>query len=54
MFSLDTMVQKYVEKNPNIDSRTFKKLLWGDYYFNHETKKFRKKPDQEFRTRTFV
>lgn len=32
----------------------FKKILWGDYFFNPENKKFSKKPPMGSKKRTFV
>ena len=43
-----------MESHKGVDPAIFKKLLWGDYYFNSETGKFSKKPFQQFRKRTFV
>lgn len=48
------MALKYQEKFRSVDIRTFSKLLWGDYYFNHETKKFTRSSTPEFNKRTFV
>ena len=41
-------------KFPAVDPGTFQKILWGDYYFNSETKKFSKKPHTPLSKRTFV
>lgn len=54
MFSIDTMVSKYRNKFKLIDTELFKKVLWGDYYFNAETKKFSKNPPSAHRRRAFV
>lgn len=54
MLSLDSMVENYKINFPDIQSSTFKKILWGDYYYNSETKKFSKRPQGTMRKRTFV
>ena len=54
MFSLQSMVEKYRARFPNMEPRTFKQLLWGDYYFNSENRKFSKKPQATYRKRAFV
>jgi U5 small nuclear ribonucleoprotein component len=48
------MALKYQEKFKSVDIHTFSKLLWGDYYFNHATKKFARASTSEFNKRTFV
>ena len=32
----------------------FRRVLWGDYYYNSETRKFITKPSKEYTKRTFV
>jgi hypothetical protein len=54
MFSLETITNKYRARFANVDAEIFKKILWGDYYFNNETKKFSKKPMLGTKKRTFV
>ena len=54
MFSIESMVEKYKTKFPSVDDHTFKKILWGDYYFDPEKKKFGKKAFNAFSKRTFV
>ena len=54
MFSIEQMVQKYVSKFPSVDPHMFKKILWGDYYFNSETKKFSRKSSSAYKKRTFI
>lgn len=48
------MVSKYRNKFKLIDTDIFKKVLWGDYYFNSETKKFSRNPPTAHRKRAFV
>ena len=50
------MARKYKEKFSNVDTEVFKNILWGDYYFNRETRKFQRKPQPppQDRKRTFV
>lgn len=54
MFSIESMVAKYWQKYPKIDRNIFKKLLWGDYYFDAAAKKFTKTPERTFKKRVFV
>lgn len=54
MFSVESMAEKYKEKFPSVTVSTFSSILWGDYYFNSETKKFAKKPPSPLSKRTFV
>lgn len=54
MFSVRSMVGKYQQKFQGMDAELFGKILWGDYYFNAETKKFTKKPPLGNRKRAFV
>lgn len=37
-----------------IDPVVFTKLLWGNYYFDRDTRKFSKKPSQDYPNRVFV
>lgn len=53
MFSLHSMALKYQSLFTSVDPVVFKDLLWGDYYFNRETKKFQRTPQAD-RKRTFV
>lgn len=48
------MTDKYWQKYPKVDRSVFKKLLWGDYYFDASTKKFTKTPERTFKKRVFV
>lgn len=54
MFTIESMVEKYQSKFKYVDKQTFAKILWGDYYFHPETKKFNKKPPPGNKKRTFV
>lgn len=54
MFSLESMVEKYASKFKGVDPELFKKILWGDYYYNGEEKKFSRKPPAGTKKRTFV
>lgn len=54
MFSIESFVEKYRSKFPSIEPNIFKKLLWGDYYFDSENKKFSKKAQSAYRKRAFV
>lgn len=50
------MARKYQERFPAVDPNVFKSILWGDYYFNRETRKFQRtaQPPPQDRKRTFV
>lgn len=37
-----------------IDPTVFTKILWGNYYFNPDTRKFSKNPTKDYPNRTFV
>lgn len=54
MFSLRSFAAKYQQIFKEVDSLRFSSLLWGDYYFNRETRKFQRKPQEGERKRTFV
>lgn len=61
IFSLDSYSRKYYEinRNENLNSnsekvKTFAKFLWGDVYFNKETRKFSKRPSESNPNRSFV
>jgi U5 small nuclear ribonucleoprotein component len=54
MFSLPSFAAKYRTIFPGVDSAKFSSLLWGDYYFNRETRKFQRTPPAGERKRTFV
>jgi U5 small nuclear ribonucleoprotein component len=61
IFTLESFSRKYYElnKNENVNSqmdkiKTFAKFLWGDIYFNKETRKFMKKPTENNPNRSFV
>jgi len=50
------MARRYQQIFPGVDSRQFKSILWGDYYFNRENRKFQRtpQPPPQDRKRTFV
>lgn len=53
-FSLKSFASQYKLRYPSINSESLSKVLWGDYYYNSQTKKFLKKPTKDFSQRTFV
>ncbi|KAJ3007597.1 U5 small nuclear ribonucleoprotein component [Thoreauomyces humboldtii] len=53
-FSLKSFAQLYAESYENFDVDAFAKRLWGDVYFNSDTRAFRRKPTDSTSTRTFV
>lgn len=56
IFNLELMARKYQERFPSVDPSAFKGILWGDYYFNRETRKFQRtsQPSPQDKKRTFV
>ena len=54
IFSLDSFSRQYCQVYPNMLPETFKKVLWGDFYFNREHKKFAKEPIKGSNKRAFV
>ncbi len=48
------MALKYQQRFKSVDIHTFSKVLWGDYYFNAESKKFTRTSSPEYNKRTFV
>jgi U5 small nuclear ribonucleoprotein component len=56
IFNLELMARKYQERFPSVDPNAFKSILWGDYYFNRETRKFQRtsQPPPQDKKRTFV
>lgn len=56
IFNLELMARKYQERFPGVDCKVFKGLLWGDYYFNRESRRFQRTPQPapQDRKRTFV
>lgn len=54
-FTLDSFAQLYCDVyGGGFDPRELSARLWGDMYFNPETRMFRKKPPPEGASRTFV
>lgn len=55
VFSLKSFAKKYSEtSSENFEYEEFAKRLWGDIYFDSDTKKFKKTPPTESSNRTFV
>jgi U5 small nuclear ribonucleoprotein component len=55
IFTLESYAKKYNEVyQSTTDHQKFVKLLWGDIYYNKETRKFSKKSNEIAHTRTFV
>jgi hypothetical protein len=46
MFSLQSFAGKYQQIFREVDVGKFASLLWGDYYFNRENRKFQRTPQQ--------
>ncbi|KAL3318092.1 U5 small nuclear ribonucleoprotein component [Cichlidogyrus casuarinus] len=54
-FSLDSFAKLYSDSfGEGLDAKLFKRYLWGDIYFNEETRKFCKKAPSPNSSRTFV
>ncbi|KAI1730966.1 elongation factor tu GTP binding domain-containing protein [Ditylenchus destructor] len=55
-FSLDSFADIYAEKYPKLEARGFAQRLWGDMFYNVETRKFLRKASMtgEPTPRTFV
>lgn len=54
MVSVESMVEKYAMKFKGMDKSTFEKVLWGDFYYNPQNRKFSRKPPTPLSKRTFV
>jgi 116 kDa U5 small nuclear ribonucleoprotein component len=55
IFTLESYAKKYNEiYGTSIDSKQFSKFLWGDVYFNKESRKFSRKPSEQAPNRSFV
>jgi U5 small nuclear ribonucleoprotein component len=55
VFSLESYAKKYNEiYRSNIEASYFMKFLWGDIYFDKETRKFVKRANERAQVRTFV
>ena len=54
IFSLESFASQYCQVYPNMNPKTFTKLLWGDFYFNREEKKFAREPVKGSNKRAFV
>lgn len=53
-FSLQTFADKYAQRFPGLDSKEFAKRLWGDVFYNTETRKFTKNKQNNITVRSFV
>ena len=53
-FTLKSFAKNYTASFPKVNPEDFAKVLWGDYYFNAQTRKFMTMPTKEFNDRTFV
>ncbi|PIO61335.1 GTP-binding domain protein [Teladorsagia circumcincta] len=53
-FSLLSFANIYAERYGTINAREFARRLWGDIYFDKNTRKFSKKPPSSTAQRTFV
>jgi len=53
-FTLESIGRMYARKNPKIDAHAFARRLWGDRYFNEQTRKFETKAPYAGANRTFV
>jgi U5 small nuclear ribonucleoprotein component len=55
IFTIESYARKYNEVyGTNTNHQQFAKLLWGDIYYDKQTKKFSRKPSEHATTRTFV
>ncbi|GLB43536.1 putative 116 kDa U5 small nuclear ribonucleoprotein component N-terminus [Lyophyllum shimeji] len=53
-FTLRSFAQMYADTYGGLDVHAFAQRLWGDIYFNNETRKFTRKPSDPEHNRTFV
>ncbi|KAK8799566.1 hypothetical protein WA158_006115 [Blastocystis sp. Blastoise] len=53
-FSLSSFAAQYQNQFPSLSTDAFVKRLWGDIYYNPETRKFEKQPPYTRAPRTFV
>ncbi|KIY52663.1 P-loop containing nucleoside triphosphate hydrolase protein [Fistulina hepatica ATCC 64428] len=53
-FTLRSFAQMYADTYGKLDVSAFADRLWGDIYFNNETRKFTRKQDDPEQLRTFV
>jgi U5 small nuclear ribonucleoprotein component len=53
-FSLTSFAQLYSERHPEVPAAALAPRLWGDRYFNPQTRTFTKKPPYPGATRSFV
>lgn len=53
-FSLKSFAEKYTERYPALNSETFTKVLWGNFYFDKESRRFVRKLESAEKKRAFV
>ncbi|KAF8433490.1 Calreticulin family-domain-containing protein [Boletus edulis BED1] len=53
-FTLRSFAQMYADTYGSLDVSAFADRLWGDIYYNHETRKFTRKASDPEQSRTFV
>ncbi|KAH7725769.1 elongation factor 2-like protein [Aphelenchoides avenae] len=53
-FSLESFAEIYASKNPGLNGKEFARRLWGDMFYDPETRKFTKKAPVGGLPRTFV
>ena len=51
---MSSFAQKYSEKHPGVDAEDMAKRLWGDWYFDEETRRFTRTKPAGGGIRTFV
>jgi U5 small nuclear ribonucleoprotein component len=55
VFSLESFARKYNEiHQQRVDPKAFAKMLWGDLYYDKNTRKFLKKPIDSSSVRSFI
>lgn len=53
-FTLQSFAKTYADSYPQIDTNEFARRLWGDVFFNQNSRKFMRKGAEENSRRTFV
>nr|VZI39197.1 unnamed protein product [Spirometra erinaceieuropaei] len=53
-FTLESFAKIYADTFPSVDYKVLAKKLWGDQYFNSETRTFKTKPPSVSSVRSFV
>lgn len=54
IFSLDSFSRIYSRQFKSVDPHKLKAVLWGDYFYDSQNRKFLKKSTENSNTRTFV